>query len=198
MYHVVGYNLSKSRAARDGNNTNRNQHTSKSVQMYWSKNHTAKAFEAKYKDYCVVKLLGARRVIVKDNHGTLTTFHRKDVKPIDMDIKVSNLFTEERDTGTRDANHTMPKSKIPDLGWKDYMPAEINQLDLIAIEQGKVEDLECSCIECEPVETNIVEIQSVDTVHTPLQQETTSILFQALTLCRNLFQIPEEYKDLIY
>ena len=78
------------------------------------------------------------------------------------------------------------------------MPAEINQLDLIAIEQGKVEDLECSCIECKPVETNIVEVQSVDTVHIPLQQEATSILSQALTLCRNLFQIPEEYRDLIY
>ena len=39
------------------------------------------------------------------------------------------------------------------------MPAEINQLDLIAIEQGKVEDLECNCIECEPVEANIVEVQ---------------------------------------
>ena len=115
-----------------------------------------------------------------------------------MDIKVSDLFTEERDTGTRDVNHTMPKAKIPDLGWKDYMPAEINQLDLIAIEQGKVEDLECSCIECEPVETNIVEVQSVNTVHTPPQQELNSIWSQALTLCRNIFQIPEEYRDLIY
>ena len=115
-----------------------------------------------------------------------------------MDIKVSDLFTEERDTGTRDANHTMPKSKIPDLGWKDYMPAEINQLDLIAIEQGKVEDLECSCIKCQPVETNIVEVQSADTIHIPPQQGATTMLSQAWTLCRNLFQIPEEYYDLIY
>ena len=189
LYHVVGYNLAKSRAARDGNNTNRKPAYIKVGANVLVKNHTAKAFEAKYKDYCVVKLLGAGRVIVKDNHGTLTTFHRKDVKPIDMDIKVSDLFTEERDTGTRDANHTMPKSKIPDLGWKDYMPAEINQLDLIAIEQGKVEDLECSCIECKPVETNIVKVQTVNTVHIQPQQEATSVLSQALTLCRNLFQI---------
>ena len=150
LYHVVGYNLAKSRAARDGNiNTNRKPAYIKVGANVLLKNHTAKAFEPKYKDYCVVKLLGSGRVIVKDNHGTLTTFHRKDVKTIDMDIKVSDLFTEECNTGTRDANHTMPKAKIPDLGWKDYMPAEINQLDLIALEQGKVEDLECSCIECE-------------------------------------------------
>ena len=95
----------------------------------------------------VVKLLGSGRVIVKDNHGTLTTFHRRDVKPINMDIKEADLFTEERNTTTRDANHTMPKVKIPDLGWKDYLPPEINHLDYIAIEQGKVEDLEYNCTE---------------------------------------------------
>ena len=78
------------------------------------------------------------------------------------------------------------------------MPAEMNQLDLIAIEQGKVEDLECSCIECKPVETNIVEVQTVNTVHIQPRQEATSVLSQALTLCRNLFQIPDEYRDLIY
>ena len=88
LYHVVGYNLAKSRAARDGNtNTNRKPAYIKVGANVLVKNHTAKAFEPKYKDYCVVKLLGAGRVIVKDNHGTLTTFHRKDVKPIDMDIK---------------------------------------------------------------------------------------------------------------
>ena len=162
------------------------------------KNHTAKAFEPKYKDYCVVKLLGSGRVIVKDNHGTLTTFHRKDVKPINMDIKVSDLFTEERDTGTRDANHTMPKVKIPDLGWKDYLPAEINHLDYIAIEQGKVEDLKCSCTECDPVDTNIVEVQSVDTVQSSPPQEINSIWSQAFSVCRNIFEIPEDYRDLIY
>ena len=188
LYHVVGYNLAKSRAARDGNiNTNRKPAYIKVGANVLVKKYTAKALEPKYKDYCVVKLLGSGKVIVKDNHGTLTTFHRKDVKPIDMDIKVSDLFTEERNTGTRDANHTgtrdanhtMPKAKIPDLGWKDYMPAEINQLDLIAIEQGKMEDLKCSCIECEPVETNIVEVQSIDTVHTSPPHEVNSILSQA-------------------
>ena len=78
------------------------------------------------------------------------------------------------------------------------MPAEINQLDFIAIEQGKVEELECSCMECDPVETNIVEEQSVDTVHTPPPHEGNSIFSQAFAVCKNIFQIPEEYRDLIY
>ena len=126
------------------------------------------------------------------------TLEQLDHLPIDMDIKVSDLFTEERNTGTRDANHTMPKVKIPDLGWKDYLPAEINHLDYIAIEQGKVEGLKCSCIECDPVETNIVEVQTVDTEQTPPPQEINSIWSQAFSVCKNIFQIPEEYRDLIY
>ena len=79
------------------------------------KNHTARAFEQKFKDYCVVQLLGSGRVIVKDNHGRLTTFNRRDVKPINMDIKIAEFFQEEHYTTTRDANHIMPKAKIPDL-----------------------------------------------------------------------------------
>ena len=201
LYRIVGYNLAKSRATRDGTTTtNRKPAYVKVSANVLVKNHTARAFEPKYKDYCVVKLLGSGRVIVKDNHGTLTTFHRRDVKPIDMDIKVADLFTEERNMTTRDANHTMPKVKIPDLQWKDYLPPEINQLDCIAIEQGKVEDLECNCMECYPAETNTVEVQSVEAEHAPptTPTEIASIWSQAVTACRNIFQIPEEYRDLIY
>ena len=90
LFHVVGYNLAKSRTARDSTTTNnRKPPYIKVGANVLVKNHTAKAFEPKYKDYCVVQLLGSGRVIVKDNHGVLTTFHRKDVKPIDMDIKIT-------------------------------------------------------------------------------------------------------------
>ena len=67
--------------------------------MFWLKTTQLKHLKLSTKTIVLSKLLGAGRVIVKDNHGALTTFHRKDVKPIDMDIKVSDLFTEERDTG---------------------------------------------------------------------------------------------------
>ena len=136
LYHVVGYNLAKSRAARDTNN-NRPPPELQVGANVLVKNHTARAFEPKFKDYCVVQLLGSGRVIVKDNHGKLTTFHRRDVKPIDMDIKIAEFFQEERNTATRDANHIMPKAKIPDLDWKNYTPPTISELDILAIEQGQ-------------------------------------------------------------
>ena len=150
LFHVVGYNLAKARTARDGSITNNRKPPYLKVGTnVLVKDHTAKAFQPKYKDYCVVQLLGAGRVIVKDNHGTLTTFHRKDVKPIDMDMKVAELFQEERNSKTRDANHTMPKARIPNLDWKNYMPPTINKLDQIAVEKGLVENLDCSCTDCE-------------------------------------------------
>ena len=84
LYHVVGYNLAKSRAARDTTNNRPPPELQVGVNVLM-KNHTARAFQPKFKDYCIVQLLGSGRVIVKDNHGILTTFHRNDVKPIDMD-----------------------------------------------------------------------------------------------------------------
>ena len=74
-------------------------------------------------------------------------------------------------------------------GGKEYQKEKV---------RAEEKDLECSCIECDPVETNIVEVQSVDTVQTSPPQEINSIWSQAFSVCRNIFQIPEEYRDLIY
>ena len=123
---------------------------------------------------------------MKDNHGTLTTFHRKDVKPIDMDIKIAEFFQEECNTKTRDANHIMPNTKIPDLDWKDYTPPTVNELDILAIKQGQVENLECNCIDCFPEEAEIYEIE--DTTTAPQQQEKSSKWDTIVSFYRNLFQ----------
>ena len=40
-----------------------------------------------------------------------------------MDIKIAEFIQEERQSKTRDANHMMPKTKIPDLTWEDWTPA---------------------------------------------------------------------------
>ena len=63
-------------------------------------------------------MAGKNRVIVKDNHGHEQKVHRKDVKFIDSDVKIAELFTESRETGIRDAQHYMPLKQIPDLGWR--------------------------------------------------------------------------------
>ena len=55
------------------------------------RNHTAKPF-----DYKCVGFQGNNRVFVKDNHGTITKVNRKDVTPVEMDIKIAELFNESR------------------------------------------------------------------------------------------------------
>ena len=56
---------------------------------------------------------------MKDNHGTITKVNRKDVTPIEMDIKIAQLFNESRQNSKiRDTQLAMPTSKIPDLGWQ--------------------------------------------------------------------------------
>ena len=83
------------------------------------RNHTAKPFEAKSTDHICVGFQGKNRVFVKNNHGTITKVNRKDVTPIEMDIKIAELFNESRQNSkTRDAQLAMPTSKIPDLDWQ--------------------------------------------------------------------------------
>ena len=84
------------------------------------RNHTAKPFEARNNaDYICVGFQGNNRVFVKDNHGTITKVNRKDVTPVEMDIKIAELFNESRkNSKVRDAQLAMPTSKIPDLGWQ--------------------------------------------------------------------------------
>ena len=60
------------------------------------RDHTSKAFQPKYKDFCIVGLLGKNQVEIKDNHGHITKVHRRDIKKIPMTEKVCKLYEEER------------------------------------------------------------------------------------------------------
>ena len=77
-----------------------------------------KVFKLKYLDYCVVKMAGKNQVIVKDNHGHETKVHRRDLKVIDSDTKVAEMYKELRKEGRRDAQHCMPVKQIPNLDWE--------------------------------------------------------------------------------
>ena len=59
-----------------------------------------------------------KSVIVKDNHGHETNVHRRDLKVIDSDTKVAEMYDELRKEGRRDAQHCMPVKQIPDLNWE--------------------------------------------------------------------------------
>ena len=119
---VVAYNLAKSRTARDGNKLKRKNFRPRHIKINHPvlvRNHTAKPFEPRSTDHICVGFQGKNRILVKDNHGTITKVNRKDVTPIEMDIKIAELFNESRQNSKiRDAQLAMPTSKIPDLGWQ--------------------------------------------------------------------------------
>ena len=82
------------------------------------RDHDSKVFKPKYLGYCVVKMVGKNQVIVKDNHSDETEVHRRDLKVIDSDTKVAEMYEELGKEGRRDAQHCMPLKQIPDLEWE--------------------------------------------------------------------------------
>ena len=123
LYHVIAFNLAKSRAAQDGNKYTKEHYHPRPKVLEPGKNilvkdHDSKVFKPKYLDYCVVKMAGKNQVITKDNHGHETKVHRRDLKVIDSDAKVAEMYDELRKEGRRDAQHCMPVKQIPDLEWE--------------------------------------------------------------------------------
>ena len=83
------------------------------------RDHTSKAFQPKYKDFCIVGLLGKNQIRIKDNHGHTTKVHRRDVKKIPMAGKVYQLYEEEQVGKVKNGKKAIPDSKMPHLGWDD-------------------------------------------------------------------------------
>ena len=120
LYNVVAHNLNEARKARDGKKkrtTPKEPETLKIGDNILVRDHTSKAFQPKYKDFCIVGLLGKNQVKIKDNHGHVTKVHCRDVKKIPMTEKVCKLYEEEQAGKTREGRKAVPNSKMPDLGW---------------------------------------------------------------------------------
>ena len=120
LYNVVGHNLNEARKARDGKkkrSTPTEPETLKIGDNILIRDHTSKAFQPKYKDFCIVGLLGKNQVEIKDNHSHITKVHRRDVKKIPMTEKVCKIYEEEQAGKTREGRKAVPNSKMPDLGW---------------------------------------------------------------------------------
>ena len=81
----------------------------------------------KYKDFCIVGLLGKNQIELKDNHGHITKVHRKNVKKIPMTEKVCQLYEEEQLGKTRKGRRAVPANKMPDLGWDIAETLEIRE-----------------------------------------------------------------------
>ena len=130
LYHIVAHNLNEARKARDGNKKSTRPkepailHVGDNVLV---RDHTSKAFQTKYKDFCIVGLLGKNQIEIKDNHGHTTKVHRKDVKKIPMTEKVCQLYKEEQLGKTREGRKAVPANKMPDLGWDIAETLEIKE-----------------------------------------------------------------------
>ena len=120
LYNVVAHNLDEARKARDGKKkgiTPKEPERLKIGDNILVRDHTSKAFQPKYKDFCIVGLLGKNQVEIKDNHGHITKVHRRDVQKIPMTEKVCKLYEEEQTGKTSEGRKAVPTSKMPDLGW---------------------------------------------------------------------------------
>ena len=129
LYHVVAHNLNEARKARDGNKKSTKPREPVVLRIgdnILIRDHTSKAFQPKYKDFCIVGLLGKNPIEIKDSHGHITKVHRKDAKKIPMTEKVCQLYEEEQ-LKTRKGRRTVPANKMPELGWDITEALEIKE-----------------------------------------------------------------------
>ena len=115
LYNVVAHNLNEARKARDRNRKGITPKEPKKLKIgdnILVRDRTSKAFQPKYKDFCIVGLLGKNQVEIKDNHGHVTKGHCRDVKKIPMTEKVCKLYEEEQIGKTREKEE------------KQYQPAK--------------------------------------------------------------------------
>ena len=129
LYNVVAHNLNEARKARDGKEkgtTPKEPEKLKVGDNILVRDHTSKAFQPKYKDFCIVGLVGKNQVEIKDNHGHITKVHHRDVKKIPMTEKVCKLYEEEQIEKTREGRKAVPNSKMPNLAW-DIAETQLTQ-----------------------------------------------------------------------
>ena len=201
LLQVVAYNLAKSRAARDGNKLKRKNFRPRHIKVNHPvlvRDHTAKPFEARSTDYICVGFQGNNRVFVKDNHGKITKVNRRDVTPIEMDIKIAELFKDSRkESKVRDAQLAMPTSKIPDLGWKfdedvqlvEPVTEQVYSLEQVQIKVQTTNSTQTKEEETTPVQpieepvTEVTVVEAVETqaVKTPEIEEQTMV-FKFMTV----------------
>ena len=113
LYLVVVHKLNEARKARHGSKK-KNSKTPEQLKVgdnVLVRDHTSKVFQPKYKDFCIVGLLGKNQVKVKDNHGHTTKVHHRDMKKIPMTEKICQLYKEEHIGKIRNGRNPIPDSK---------------------------------------------------------------------------------------
>ena len=175
FYHIVAYNLAKSRTARDGNRILKRKNFKpkhlKPNGLMLVRDHTSKAFEPKAIDHHIVDFCGKNQVLVKDNYGNKKKVHVKDVKPIEMDIATTEFFRKEREQcTTRDAKHVMPIKLIPDLEWEFIKNIDVMESDkgvtIYCIKETEDENGDTQVTEVSEPETDVITTENIEPVVT--------------------------------
>ena len=175
LYHVIAYNLAKSRTARDGNRILKRKNFKpkhlKPNGLVLVRDHTSKAFEPKAIDHHIVDFCGKNQVLVKDNYGNKKKVHMKDVKPIEMDIATAEFFRKEREQCTiRDAKHVMPIKLIPDLEWEFIERIDVMESDkgvtIYCIKETEDENEDTQVTEVSEPETDVKTTENIEPVVT--------------------------------
>ena len=175
LYHVVAYNLAKSRTARDGNRILKRKNFKpkhlKRNGLILVRDHTSKAFEPKAINHHIVDFCGKNQVLVKDNYGNKKKVHVKDVKPIEMDIATAEFFRKEREQcTTRDAKHVIPIKLIPDLEWEFIENISMMESDkgvtTYCINETENENEDTQVTEVSEPKTDVKTLENIDPVVT--------------------------------
>ena len=116
LYNVVVNNFNEGRKARDGNGRGKTRKKPEKLKIgdnVLVRDHTSKAFQQpKYKDFCIVGLLGKNQIKVKDNHRHTNKVHQRDVKKIPMTEKVCQLYEEEQMGKVREGRGLSPSNAV--------------------------------------------------------------------------------------
>ena len=78
LYLVVAHNLNEARKSRDGHKKKKTTPNTEQLRVgdnVLVRDHTSKVFQPKYKDFCIIGLLGKNQVEIKDNHGHTIKVH---------------------------------------------------------------------------------------------------------------------------
>ena len=141
LYLVIPHNLNEARKARDGKKKEKNPKDLEKLKIgdnVLVRDHTSKAFQPRYKDFCIIGFLGKNQIEIKDNHGHKTKVHHRDIKKIPMTEKICQLYEEEQVNKCREGRKAIPKNKMPDLGW-DIAETKLQTLNNAEKPQGLAE-----------------------------------------------------------
>ena len=127
---ISAHNLNEARKAKDGNNkkkSTKNPDQPKIGDNVLVRDYTSKAFQPKYKDFCIIRLLRKNQVEIKDNHGHTTMVHCSSVKKIPMTEKICQLYKEEQIGKVRSRRKAIPDSNMPGLQWDTIEQLEVQE-----------------------------------------------------------------------